>query len=99
MKDSAILLYRVGMETYIMQIASGTPASYDLFILKRSGKNLSIYDCASYKDETLSQLQIKKAAAVISLCDISELGQLVRLAQRPPDVPRKQIIGEVLLME
>ncbi len=98
MKNGMIFFYEVKSDVFIMQWQGGDlDGRFDLFIVMRTGNEFTMDTCSGYKDETLSQLGIKR---VLGECAITNLGQLVRLAQIPPDEQdRKFMAGEILLTE
>ncbi len=97
MKDGTIFFYKVQNDLFIMQWHEATNSKYDLFIVKMTGDEFTMDTCSAYKDEALSQLGIKRETGE---CAIINLGQLVRLAQVPPDgEARQSMAGEILLSE
>ncbi len=97
MKDGTIFFYKVQNDLFIMQWHEATNSKYDLFIVKMTGDEFTMDTCSAYSDETLSRLGIQRETGE---CAITNLGQLVRLAQIPRDGPdRKFMGGEILLTE
>ncbi len=94
MKDGAILFHQVQSDLLIMQWQYGADAKYDFFIVKLDGDKFTMDTCSAYKDETLAQLGLQRE---LGDCSIANLGQLVRLAQIPPDNEERNIMdGEIL---
>jgi hypothetical protein len=97
MGRGTILFYKVKDDLFIMQWQYGAGSNYDLFVIRMDGDQFAMDTCSAYRDETLSQLGMKRG---LGDCPVENLEQLVRLAQMPPDEQGKKFMsGEVLHSE
>ena len=97
MKDGTIFFYKVQDGLFVMQWQYGAGSKYDLFIVRMDGDRFMLDTCGAYRSETLTQLNLQRD---LGDCWVTNLGQLVRLAQMAPDVQgRKPVGGELSILE